>query len=244
MNYINIFYFIWRIWLWVTVLFGLILFFPLGIVLISFKKTYWLFHLFCRWWCRLVLLLNGFWYQLSQDHVLDNNAYIICPNHTSKFDIILLFATFPGTFVFMGKQGVTNIPFFEWFYNKTMITFKRGSVSSAYQAYRKADSFLKRGVSIVIFPEGGVPSPDCRLQKFKRGAFKLAIDNQIPIVPITFIDNKRKYPEDSLTLKFGSLRVVIHELISTKGLSSNDLNKIKNITFNLIDKTLMDYENK
>ena len=244
MKAFNIFYFIWRIWLWITVLLGLVLFSPIGIILISFEKTYYLFHIFCRYWCRIVLFLNGFWYDLNQHSKLDNQAYIICPNHTSKFDIILLFATFPSTFVFMGKQGLTNITFFEWFYNKTMITFKRGSVSSAYKAYRKADRFLKRGVSIVIFPEGGVPPQVCRLQKFKSGAFKLAIANQVSIVPMTFIDNKRKYPEDSINIILGSLRVVIHKLIPTKGLDVHDINKIKDVTFEVINKTLMKYENR
>jgi len=243
MNFLNIFYYLWRTWFWVTILLGLLLFSPITLIFLSFEKTYWLFHLFCKWWCRLVLLLNGFWYNVKYE-LEDSEACIICPNHTSKLDIVLLFATFPGTFIFVGKEGLTNNPFFEWFYNKTMITFKRGSVSSAYKAYRKSDRLLKKGISIVVFPEGGVPNPPCRLQKFKRGAFKLAIDNQIPILPVSFIDNKRKYPEDLLTLKLGCLRVIYHTLITTKGLKSNDLNNIKNQTFNIIDNTLIQYENK
>ena len=140
----KLFFFVWRMWLWVSVMFGLVVFSPIGIILISFEKTYPYFHIFCKFWCRVVLFLNGFWYSVKCSATIhSNSAYIICPNHTSKFDIVLLFATFPNTFVFMGKKNVTNIPFFEWFYNKTMITFKRGSVSSAMLAYRKADRLLK-----------------------------------------------------------------------------------------------------
>lgn len=240
----KILFYLWRSWLWICVLFGLIAFSPIGVFLICFQTTYPLFHLFCRWWCRIVLLLNGFWYVLKLESKLDSSkSYIICPNHTSKFDIILLFAIFPKTFVFIGKKGVTKFSFFEWFYNKTMITFDRDNVSSAFRAYRKADKLLKSGTSIVIFPEGKVPKAEIRLAEFKLGAFKLAIHNQVPIIPITFVDNKRKYPEDKLELKLGFLRVFIHTPIHTNNMGMKNANSLKDQVFLAINKTLIYHEN-
>ncbi|MAZ58154.1 MAG: hypothetical protein CMP56_01925 [Flavobacteriales bacterium] len=240
----KIIFFIWRMWLWFTVMFGLILFSPFGMILISFEKTYPLFHLFCKYWCRVVLFLNGFWYKLHKESYIDSkSAYIICPNHTSKFDIILLFAIFPGTFVFLGKKNVSNISFFEWFYNKTMVTFERGQISSSVNAYRKADRLLKRGISIVVFPEGRVPEPEIILGKFKLGAFKLAINNQIPIIPLTFVDNKRKYPEDKLRVKLGFLRVIMHKPIKTFAKTVKESVVLKDKVFDIIYKTLIKYEN-
>ena len=240
----KIIFFIWRIWLWFTVMFGLILFSPIGVILISFEKTYPLFHLFCKYWCRLVLILNGFWYKSQKESDINSkSAYIICPNHTSKFDIILLFAIFPGTFVFLGKKNVSNIRFFEWFYNKTMVTFERGQISSSVNAYRKADRLLKRGISIVVFPEGRVPEPEIKLAKFKLGAFKLAINNQVPIIPLTFVDNKRKYPEDKLNVQLGVLRVVMHKPINTIGKTAKHSIILKDKVFDIIYKTLIKYEN-
>ncbi|MAZ55405.1 MAG: 1-acyl-sn-glycerol-3-phosphate acyltransferase [Flavobacteriales bacterium] len=240
----KILFYLWRSWLWICVLFGLIAFSPIGVFLICFQTTYPLFHLFCRWWCRIVLLLNGFWYVLNLESKLDSSkSYIICPNHTSKFDIILLFAIFPKTFVFIGKKGVTKFSFFEWFYNKTMITFDRDNVSSAFRAYRKADKLLKSGTSIVIFPEGKVPKAEIRLGEFKLGAFKLAIHNQVPIIPITFVDNKRKYPEDKLELKLGFLRVFIHTPIHTNNMGMKNANSLKDQVFLAINKTLIYHEN-
>ncbi len=242
---LRLLFFLWRCWLWILVLFGLIGFSPIGVILISFDKTYPLFHLFCRWWCRLVLLLNGFWYSLKFENRIDPlSPYIICPNHTSKFDIILLFAIFPKTFVFVGKKGVTKFSFFEWFYNKTMITFDRGNIKSAFRAYRKADKLLKSGISIVIFPEGGVPKDDILLGRFKLGAFKLSIHNKVSIIPITFIDNKRKYPEDKLNLSLGLLRVLIHTPINTAKMKVEDAVLLKNKVFEKIKNTLTYYENK
>jgi len=243
MKLLNVGFFIWRLWLWVSILFGLVLFSPIGLVLISFQKTYPFFHMFCRYWCRFVLLINGFWCILKKSSKIDNKtSYIICPNHTSKFDIILLFATFPKTFVFMGKKNVSNIWFFEWFYNKTMITFDRKSIASAFSAYRKADKLLKSGTSIVIFPEGQVPPYSTRLGEFKLGAFKLAINNKVPILPITFLDNKRKYPEDRLSLKLGVLRVVLHDPVDTSQLDLKSSQQLSDITYSIINTTLIQSE--
>ena len=245
MLFSSILFFLWRLWLWLLVIIGLAAFSPLGVILISSPKTYPLFHLFCRWWCRLVLVLNGFWYSIKLEQEINRSlSYIICANHTSKFDILLLFAIFPTTFVFVGKKGVTQFPFFEWFYNKTMITFDRSDAASAFRAYRKADKVLKSGFSIVIFPEGQVPEKNIRLQKFKLGAFKLAIHNRVPIIPITFVDNKAKYPENELRLKLGKLRVVIHKPIITKNTQNSDAPKISKQVFQTIDKTLINYETK
>jgi len=244
MLFSKILFFVWRSWLWLLILIGLIGFSPLGIIFISFEKTYPIFHQFCRWWCRIVLLLNGFWYILKFDQKIDtSSSYIICANHTSKFDIILLFAVFPKTFVFIGKRGLTKFPIFEWFYNRTMITFDRSSSASGFRAYRKADRLLKSGISIAIFPEGQVPDKSIRLEKFKLGGFKLAIHNQVPIIPITFVDNKNKYPEDELKLKLGRLRVYIHRPIITKNRTIKDADKLRNHTFNIINDTLIKYEN-
>ena len=136
---------------------------------------------------------------------------------------------------------MTRFSFFEWFYNKTMITFDRSNIASAFRAYRKADKLLKSGVSIVIFPEGQVPNKQVRLGEFKLGAFKLAVHNKAPIIPITFIDNKIKYPEDQLKLKLGVLRVIMHSPVETKSIKITDVNRLKNKVFRTINTTLIDY---
>ena len=125
-----------------------------------------------------------------------------------------------------------------------MITFDRDNVASAFRAYRKADKLLKSGVSIVIFPEGQVPKKDIKLGELKLGAFKLSIHNNVPIIPITFIDNKIKYPEDELKLSLGLLRVLIHSPIKTKNMTMKDAISLKDQVFEIINKTLNYYENR
>ena len=89
-----------------------------------------------------------------------------------------------------------------------------------------------------------MPAKEIRLGDFKLGAFKLAIHNQVPIIPITFVDNKEKYPEDELKLKLGLLRVNIHSPVTTKGMKIHEANSLSEQVFNTINNTLCNYENK
>lgn len=69
----------------------------------------------------------------------------------------------------------------------------RENVRSRTRVYRRAQRRLDQGLSICIFPEGGVPEEDIVLDKFKDGAFKMAIAHKIPVVPMTFLDNKKRF---------------------------------------------------
>ena len=121
-----------------------------------------------------------------------------------------------------------------------MITFDRDNISSSFKAYRKADKTLKDKISIVIFPEGRVPEQKIRLGKFKLGAFKLAVSNKVPIIPITFVDNKQKYPENDFKVELGIFRVFLHKPIE----SNEDAQILMNQTFNIMSNTLRNYEGK
>ena len=67
---------------------------------------------------------------------------------------------------------------------------------------------------------------------------------EIPILPITFIDNKKKYPEDKLELKLGLLRVSIHSPITTKNMKIKNANSLRDKVFSIINESLIQYENK
>ena len=71
MKIYNVFFMLWRAWLWISVMFGLIIFSPIALIVIHSYKTYWIFHLFCKYWCRFVLIINGFWYHLNMDSSID-----------------------------------------------------------------------------------------------------------------------------------------------------------------------------
>ena len=111
-------------------------------------------------------------------------------NHTSMTDIMLMLAVNKKPFVFVGKVELAKIPLFGYFYKRTCILVDRANSKSRMAVFERAQKRLNSGLSICIFPEGGVPDDESIvLDEFKDGAFRIAIEHQLPIVPIVFFDN-------------------------------------------------------
>ena len=115
-----------------------------------------------------------------------------------------------------------NIPLFGFFYKRTCILVDRSSEKSRKAVFLRAQKRLKDGLSICIFPEGGVPDHSIVLDEFKDGAFRLAINHHIPVVPITFVDNKKRFSYVIFSGGPGKMRVKIHKFLSTEGLTIED----------------------
>ena len=123
-------------------------------------------------WSHFILFACGFNLEIEIEGDLDESkAYVICPNHVSYVDIPVTFAAIPGVFVFVGKKSLSKIPLFGWVYKKTMILVDRSNNRSSYNAYKHASDRISDGVAIAIYPEGGIPSSEIKLHRFKSGAF-------------------------------------------------------------------------
>jgi 1-acyl-sn-glycerol-3-phosphate acyltransferase len=96
-------------------------------------------------------------------------------------------------------------------------------------------------LSICIFPEGKVPEEHILLDEFKDGAFRLAIEHQIPIVPMTFPDNIKRFSYTFFSGSPGIMRAKVHQFIETKGLTSDDKNALKEKTRTIILNQLLEY---
>src|SRR5690606_22932372 len=151
-----------------------------------------------------------------------HKSYMFIGNHTSMADIMLMLVSVKNPFVFVGKKELANIPLFGFFYKRTCILVDRTSEKSRKSVFLRAQRRLQSGLSICIFPEGGVPEEHIDLDAFKDGAFRLAIHHQIPIVPITFADNKKRFSYTFFSGSPGRMRVKIHEFLPTEGLEVKD----------------------
>lgn len=143
-------------------------------------------------------------------------------NHTSMADIMLMLVTVKNPFVFVGKKELSKIPLFGFFYKRTCILVDRSDAKSRHAVFMRAQRRLKQGLSICIFPEGGVPDENVILDDFKDGAFRLAINHQIPIVPISFLDNKERFSWTFFSGSPGLMRSKIHKFIETQGLTNKE----------------------
>jgi len=236
---------LWRIWFALIVFIGVLIFAPFFWLFLLNRKWYTTFHSICKMWSKFILHCSGFYLEVEFEEELDKTKpYIICPNHASYLDIPATFALFPGVFVFIGKKSLSKIPIFGWIYKKTMILVDRSSNRSSYMAYQQASERIKEGTGIAIYPEGGIPPFETKLQKFKAGAFRMAIEQGVPIVPITFGDNKRRFPSGVMAGCPGKLRVFVHKPISSEVYDMTSVNDYKKEVYDLIDNKLSDYESR
>jgi len=167
---------------------------------------------------------SGFVPQISKEAEIDRNkSYMFVANHTSVTDIMLMLYCVKNPFVFVGKKELAKVPVFGFFYKRACILVDRSNQQSRREVFDRANERLKGGTSICIFPEGGVPDDEkIVLADFKDGAFRLAIDHQIPILPLTFYDNKKRFSFTFFSGGPGKMRVFVHKEITTKGLTMPD----------------------
>ncbi len=206
------------------------------------EYRYAAFFKWSRIWARWVLRLMGFYREVRKDYWLEKDQqYIICANHTSDLDIMMTLAIVPNCFVFIGKQELAKVPLFGYFYKRTNILVDRSSLKSKKEVMIKAKQKLNEGTGLCIFPEGGILNKTTELKPFKMGAFKLAIESGIPILPITYPDSRKHFPEILDGGYPGKLRATIHEPIITKGLEAKDEKRIRDECFGIIEKELLRY---
>lgn len=216
----------------------------LPFLVISILKEEWYpyFFVMARIWGRGILFGLGCHYKIEREQELEaGKSYMLTANHTSMLDIMLMLAVTRNPFVFVGKKELAKIPLFGFFYKRTCILVDRSSPKSRHEVYERAQKRLKQGMSICIFPEGGVPNESIVLDEFKDGAFRLAIEHQIPIVPITFGDNKKRMSYTFFSGCPGLLRAKIHYFIETKGKTLDDKKELKEQTRQVILKQLEEY---
>lgn len=199
-------------------------------------------------WAKLTLKNAGVRYEVISETELDEKkTYIFCPNHTSYLDIMMMYLTIPGYFHTIGKAELNRIPLFKTFYGKLNIPVDRNSLRNRHDAYTKAAEVIDRGISMTFFPEGTIPDHTPKLGRFKNGPFKLAIEKQIPVVPVTFINNWRILPSGRRRKRGGQpgkVMAYLHAPIETKGLTLNHLEELKKKTYRIINSKLKEYAAK
>ena len=231
---------LYRIWFYILVLVPIIVLFPFIFATILSEKTYSLFFKIARIWSKIILIGMGFNYKIEGSEVFeDGKSYVLVANHTSMTDIMLmLIAVKKHPFVFVGKKELTKIPIFGFIYKRVCILVDRANSKSRYQVFERAQKRIEQGLSICIFPEGGVPEEHIILDEFKDGAFRIAIEHGLPIVPMVFFDNKKRLSYTFFSGSPGKMRAKIFPVIETKGKTLEDRGLIKEEVRQLILEAL------
>jgi 1-acyl-sn-glycerol-3-phosphate acyltransferase len=220
---------------WIHTGWGLLMFsvvflfvFPLLMIPIIFPRAHRLVGIINRWWARFVLILSFLPYRVEiRGNLRKDRQYIFCPNHCSYLDIPTMGLN-PVNALFVGKNDMEKIPLFGYMYRKLHITVDRSKLKSRGETLKKTLQALDEGKSLVIYPEGGIISTTPPIMaSFKDGAFRAAIEKQIPIVPVTIPHNWIILPDGEFLVHLGVITVIFHEPIETKGLTLDDIAKVK-----------------
>jgi len=235
---------LWRIWFYILMGVPIIIMSPLLILSILSEKTYSQFFIMARIWAKIILYGMGFYYRVEREQELEKGkSYMLVANHASMMDIMLMLSISKNPFVFVGKKELVKIPIFGFFYKRTCILVDRSSSKSRFEVFKRAQERLNQGMSICIFPEGGVPEDrSIILDEFKDGAFRLAIEHQIPIVPMTFPDNKKRFSFDFFSGSPGLMRAKVHRFVETTGLTLDDKKDLKDRVREIIYQQLLLYK--
>ena len=231
---------IWRIWFYILMIVTILVLSPF-MLLFSFKEEqYHLFWKVARILSKVLVYGMGFRIKEQNDQITEiDKSYMFCPNHASLMDAFVLIALSKNPIVFVGKHELIKIPIFGFFYKKVVIVVDRSCSESRKRVYELAKKRLHNGTSMAIFPEGLVPAENIVLAPFKNGAFSLAIEFEIPIVPQVYYDCKRLFSWDFFKGSPGVFRIHQHAFIETKGLTMQDIEKLKHQVFNIIEDDLL-----
>ena len=222
---------LYRIWFYILVSVPIVILFPILLFFTSSERFYPQFFWIARnIWANIILYGMFFRPKLKRVELLEKGkSYMLIANHTSMMDIMMMLKVSKNPFVFVGKQELAKIPLFGFFYKRVCILVDRSSTKSRTLVYKRAQRRLNQGLSICIFPEGGVPDDtSVVLDTFKDGAFRLAIAHQIPVVPIGFLDNKKRFSYEFFSGSPGIMRAVVLPFIQTKAMDVKDTEFLKN----------------
>ncbi|MGJ8591389.1 MAG: lysophospholipid acyltransferase family protein [Aquaticitalea sp.] len=237
------FWLLYRIWFYILLAIPIIVMLPLLLISILKEEWYPMFFKLAQVWAGFILIGMGFRWHIEREEVPEaRKSYMFVANHTSMADIMLMLVSLKNPFVFVGKAELAKIPLFGFFYKRTCILVDRSSEKSRKAVFLRAQKRLKQGVSICIFPEGGVPDDESIvLDDFKDGAFRLAINHQIPVVPMTFADNKKRFSYTFFSGSPGKMRVKIHKFIPTKDMTTADTKRLNTNTRDVIFEQLKQF---
>jgi 1-acyl-sn-glycerol-3-phosphate acyltransferase len=237
---------VWRGWFYLLAALPVLYLFPFLVVALllpnGYRAVFWMAR---NIWAPWVLLGMGFWPVVKHHPLADTRqAYLLIANHASYIDPFLMLRAWKKPFVFVGKKELVAIPLFGYLYKRAAIMVDRSSSKSRFGVYGRASQQLNQGYSVCIFPERNYLDESILLNPFKRGAFKLAIEHQLPVLPMAFYDCKRKMPWYTYYGHPGTLRVQSFAPISTQGLNEDDLPQLQEQAYQTLYHALTQDPNK
>lgn len=206
------------------------------------NRDFWGYYppmLWARCICAILLIRTEV---KGHENIDPKTSYVFVANHQGAFDIFLIYGYLGHNFKWMMKKSLKKIPFVGTaceFAGHIMVD--RSSKASIRETMHKAEKTLRGGMSMVVFPEGS-RSKNGRMQQFKRGAFLLAEELSLPVVPLTIDGAYNLLPKDGINIHPGKVTLTIHRPITPPADGKYDLELLMKESYNRIASALPNEE--
>lgn len=173
----------------------------------------------------------------GHENIDSKTSYVFTPNHQSAYDIFTIYGYLGHNFRWMMKHGLRSIPFVGWACARSgQIFVDNSSVKATRHTMAEAEQQLRGGMSLVVFPEGA-RTWDGRMRNFKKGAFKLAQEFHLPIVPLTIDGAFDVMPRFAKLPRPGHITLTIHKPIAPPE-DEHDILRVMNMAHEVVSSSL------
>ena len=219
--------------------FTFIVLFPVFIIASFHPRLHFIAYKVDHWWAKVYFPLTLFRTEVVFKGARpDKGPVIYCLNHFSYLDIPST-GLLPKQACFVGKASIKKVPLFGYMFRTLHIAVDRESIKDRVRAYKKYTLAIEQGKSLFIYPEGGIRSKNIPTQaSYKDGAFRVAIEQQVPIIPVTLPFNWKILPDGIWTLQSNYIKLVVHEPIHTKGMTLENLTDLKERVYHVIQNQI------
>lgn len=187
-------------------------------------------------WARINAFLTPMILRVQgREHIAPRQSYVIVSNHQSHYDIFVLYGWLGIDFKWVMKMELRKVPALGLACDKIgHIYIDRKNTEAAIRTIREARRRIVNGTSVIFFPEG-TRSRTGSLGRFKKGAFKMALDLNIPILPVTITGTRDILPPKTLHLFPGKARMVIHPPVDVSDYDESRIRELMDRCREIID---------
>jgi|SRR5579883_1980361 len=211
--------------LWFTIAFMTAVYFPIDLIgyFLFWDRTHHWGHKYARFWAKSIIRMNPAWdIAMDVSRLPAGRHFVIASNHESTADIIVDLHL-PHHFKFISKRQNFLVPFMGWAMTLAhYIPLVRGSRESIERCMAKARWFVDNGVSVLFYPEG-TRSPDGEVRPFKPGAFRLAIESGVDVLPVATVGTRSLIEKNSVRFASGTMHLIVGDPIPVAGLTLDDV---------------------
>lgn len=229
-------YLVWAVFNFTVVMLATMPLIILPLVLLGEKRGGNISYFFLKSWGFLFGLCSGIRFKTAnRSDVPKNQPFVYISNHNSYLDSPAFVLAIPGQFRPLGKIEMKKIPIFGWVYPYVVIMVDRSSLESKRKSMLILMQKLKEGISIFIFPEGKMNQSENTLLPFHDGAFRIAVETQMPIMPMVILNSRYIMPRHEFQPRPGTITTKFLSPVYTKGLTLKDIPKLKEQVYTMME---------